>query len=385
MDAILVRYGEIGLKGDNRGLFEAALIQNLSWVLRGTGAGVVRVEGRILIQPVPDPAEIIQRIRAVFGVVSLSPVRFAQPELESIQQTCEQLIEAAESTPRRFKVETRRADKRFPMPSPEVSRTVGGFLLDQFPHLSVDVHHPELVVTIEIRTKAVYVWSEVIPGPGGLPVGTSGKAMLLLSGGIDSPVAGWMAMKRGIRISAVHFHSFPYTGERSRLKVIELARILARFHRGLDLFIVNVAEIQETIVRECPEKLRVTLLRRQMLRIAEMLADKNGDLALITGESVGQVASQTLESMQAIGQAVSMVLIKPLACFDKSEITRLAEQIGTYETSIQPYEDCCTLFVPKHPATKPRLEQVLAAEQPVDWTRMVETAITQAERLRIEG
>ncbi|MGE5417658.1 MAG: tRNA uracil 4-sulfurtransferase ThiI, partial [Acidobacteriota bacterium] len=304
-------------------------------------------------------------------------------DMEDILQTSSILFSELSPRPQTFKVESRRSNKKFPLTSPDISRIVGGHILDEFAELKVDVHDPQVIVNIEVRDKEAYIFSSVVSGLGGLPVGVSGHGLLLLSGGIDSPVAGWMAMKRGIKLSGIHFHSFPYTGERSRLKVIDLAQRLAVYNQGMTLHIVNVADIQDAIVRKCPEQYRVTILRRMMLRIAEEVANKNNIQTLITGESVGQVASQTLESMNVIGDAVRILILKPLCGFDKTEITDLAIRIDSYETSIQPYDDCCSLFLPKHPATKPRLEHVKEAESYVDWTPLMDTALQAMESLKL--
>ncbi|MGE5405439.1 MAG: tRNA uracil 4-sulfurtransferase ThiI [Candidatus Saccharibacteria bacterium] len=382
-DTILIRYGEIGLKGDNRGYFENALVRRITNAIKDTGAEVIRSSGRIMIARISDYEDIVIRLSKVFGIVSVSPVRTCAPDMDEILLTSTKVFSEISPRPLTFKVESRRSNKRFPLTSPEISRGVGGHLLQEFSEVKVDVHQPQVVVNVEVRDKEAFVFSSVISGLGGLPVGVSGHGLLLLSGGIDSPVAGWMAMKRGIKLSGIHFHSYPYTGERSRLKVIELAQRLAAYNQGINLHIVNVASIQDTIVRQCPEQFRVTILRRMMLRIAEMVAKNNNIQTLITGESVGQVASQTLESMNVIGDAVRILILKPLCGFDKSEITDLAIRIDTYETSIQPYDDCCSLFLPKHPATKPRLEQVVEAENGVDWLPLLNEAMHSAECLKI--
>jgi thiamine biosynthesis protein ThiI len=382
LEAILVRYGEIGLKGDNRGFFESTLIKNIRRSLSGTGSEVIQSSGRIMIHT-GDRDAVIERMQKVFGIVSLSPVRIVNPDLEEICRVSAETFSACSPQPLTFKVESRRSDKRFLLTSPEISKAVGAYILKANPGLKVDVHRPEATVNIEVREKQAYVFTEVYPGPGGLPVGVSGKGLLLLSGGIDSPVAGFLAMKRGIKLAAVHFHSFPYTSERSRLKVLDLAGVLSQYNQGMHIHIVNVAEIQETIKEKCPERFRVTLLRRMMLRIAEEIARRHNFQTLITGESVGQVASQTLESMSVIGEATRMLILKPLAGMDKIEICQRAEHMRTYHISIQPYDDCCSLFLPRHPATRPELAQVLAAEEGVDWETLKRRAMEDLEFIKI--
>ncbi|MGE5398324.1 MAG: tRNA uracil 4-sulfurtransferase ThiI [Chitinophagales bacterium] len=383
-DSILIRYGEIGLKGDNRGFFEQTLVQNIQFDLKGLDYNITRSSGRIMVRTDGDNDEIIERLRKVFGIVSVSPVKTTGLNLDAIINACSEVIEVNDVKTGTFKVETRRANKNFPMTSPEVSSQVGGALLARHGYLKVDVHDPDVTVSIEIRNKEASIYSSYIPGPGGLPVGVSGKGLLLLSGGIDSPVAGWMSMKRGIKISAIHFHSFPFTSERAKLKVIKLAEKLADYNQTLKLFLVNITEIQETILRQCPEKYRVTILRRMMLRIAERIAESNGVQALITGESLGQVASQTIESMSVIGKACNLLILKPLTGMDKVEIIKIAKAIETYETSIMPYEDCCSLFLPKHPVTRPTLQRVLEAEKAAAWDDPLRDAIANVEIVDFE-
>ncbi|MGE5544445.1 MAG: tRNA uracil 4-sulfurtransferase ThiI [Bacillota bacterium] len=378
-DAILIRFGEIGLKGDNRGFFESTLINNMRKALEGTDSEVIRSSGRIMVKTRGEHARILTRLQKVFGIVSMSQVKIVEPEMESIYRSAQEILDDCDPKPSTFKAESRRADKKFPYTSPEISGKVGAYLLEVNPELRVDVHQPEVTINIEVRDKQAYVFKDASAGPGGLPVGVCGRGLLLLSGGIDSPVAGWMAMKRGIKLSVVHFHSFPYTSERSRLKVIDLAKVLSEFNQGLNLSIVNMAEIQETIKERCPERFRVTLLRRLMLRISERIARRSHIQTLITGESVGQVASQTLESMTVIGDAIRMLVLRPLAGMDKIEISERAKNIGTYNISILPYDDCCSLFLPRHPVTKPQLNRVQEAEAVVDWEPLLDKAVNNLE------
>lgn len=369
----MIRYGEIGLKGKNRPAFERRLMGNISRALGMGFARVQRVYGRILVESEADPAQILDKLSKVFGIVGVSPAlrlplteqAICEGALAVLQDAAARVLLPA-GEPLTFKVEARRSNKQFPRTSPEINGLVGGYLLDNFPGLKVDVHTPRIKVRVEIREQNAFVYADDIPGVGGLPVGASGKALLLLSGGIDSPVAGWMAMKRGIEIEAVHFHSFPFTGEKSLEKVRDLCRILTGYTSRIKLHVVHFTDIQKEIQRSCPEELRVTIMRRMMFRLAVRIADDAGALALVTGESVGQVASQTLESMRVINQVIDIPVLRPLVGMDKHEIISRAQAIGTYETSVLPYEDCCTLFLPKHPATRPRPEQALEAEKALD-------------------
>ncbi len=370
----MIRYGEIGLKGKNRPAFERRLMDNINRALRKLGASrVLRVYGRILVESEAEPARVLDILSKVFGIVGVSPAlrlpldeqAICEGALATIKDAAAHvLLPAGEALT--FKVEARRSNKQFPRTSPELNGLIGGYLLDNFPGLQVDVHTPRIKVRVEIREKNAFVYADDIPGVGGLPVGVSGKALLLLSGGIDSPVAGWMAMKRGIEIEAVHFYSFPFTGEKSLEKVRDLCRILTGYTARVKVHVVHFTDIQKEIQKNCPEELRVTIMRRMMFRLAARIADMREALALVTGESVGQVASQTLESMRVINQVIDIPVLRPLVGMDKLEIVGRAQSIGTYETSILPYEDCCTLFLPKHPATRPRLEQALEAEQALD-------------------
>ncbi|MGE5454703.1 MAG: tRNA uracil 4-sulfurtransferase ThiI [Methylocystaceae bacterium] len=387
-DVILIRYGEIGLKGGNRKFFENILMNNLRQALSSLPeVQVFTSSGRILVRAVGQLAEATRCINQVFGVVSTSPVMVVKPEWSAIEAAADQLIDAS-GIIHTFKVEARRADKSFPLNSPEINRTLGEYLLQSHPGLKVDVHSPDLKLEVEVRYREVLLYGSICPGPGGLPVSSSGRGLLLLSGGLDSPVAGWMAMKRGIKLSAVYFHSFPYTGDRSKEKVVSLAHHLAPYNQGeIKLYVAHITEIQEAITHHCPEKFRVTILRRMMLRIAQMIATREKALALITGESVGQVASQTLESMNVIGAATKALILKPVCGMDKTEIVEIARKIDTYDTSILPYEDCCALFVPQHPVTRPVLEEVQAAEEEanVDWTELLQQSMNRLEIIRVKA
>lgn len=382
----LIRFGEIGIKGRNRNDFEKRLLENISHTLKGLDAQVRRTDGRIWVRcHTPECSdEVVQRLRFVPGIVSFSPVHEASLTLEAMEKAAEVvLLRILEKKGKRqklsFKVESRRSNKRFPLSSPELSSRLGSFLLRRFPQLQVDVHQPEVTLWCEVRDEEAYIYSEVIAGPGGLPVGSSGRVLLLLSGGIDSPVAGWMALKRGVDLEAIHFHSFPFTSERARQKVEDLAQQLAQYAGRVHLHVVHFTEVQRAIRQHCPEELSITIMRRFMLRIAERVAQQRRALALVTGESLGQVASQTLESMHTINQVTTMPILRPLISFDKTEIMRVAKEIGTYETSILPYEDCCTIFLPASPRTRPRIEEALRAEEALDVSALVEEAVSSVE------
>lgn len=382
---ILVRYGEIALKGKNRSFFEKTLFNNLKSALKGLDTRVIRMHGRFLVTgPAAEEEEITRRLSRVFGVVSASSVKTAPLDLEAIKESALEIVESRLLPGDSFKVEARRPNKSFPLTSPELNRVIGADILEKHPRLKVDLHDPSFRVFIEVGTKEAYLYHDHVAGPGGLPVGATGRALLLLSGGIDSPVAGWMAMKRGLNLEALHYHSFPFTGRRSREKVIDLCRILSLSGGKIRFHMVSVTAIQKEIHTGCPPELGIILLRRMMLRIAEQLSRRRGLRALVTGESLGQVASQTLESMIAIDRATSMLILRPLLGMDKHDIVALAGKIGTYEISIRPYEDCCTLFLPRHPATRPRLEKVVEAEAALDTGGLTASALDSMETMTIE-
>lgn len=379
---LIVRYGEISLKGKNRYLFENWLMDNMKAALTGLPPKKIeKTYGRIYVELGDDAEEVVRRITRVFGIHSVSPAHAVPLELKAIQEEATRQLSLME--PRTFKVETSRPYKKFPLTSLEVSRRVGGYILAHLSGWKVDVHQPEVVIHVEIRQEGAFVYSEEIPGLGGLPVGSTGKALLLLSGGIDSPVAGWLTMKRGVQPVGLHFHSFPFTSERAKDKVVDLCRVLASYGRGFKLYVNHFTEIQKAIRKNCPEEFYVTIMRRMMFRIAEIVALKENALALVTGENLGQVASQTLESMAAINIVTKLPVLRPLITMDKAEIIELAQQIGTYEISIQPYEDCCTLFLPKHPATKPKLEKVQKAEEALDIQGLIEESLAKTEVIQL--
>lgn len=384
---IIVRHGEISLKGLNRPFFEDTLVKNVKSALRKyEGLIIFKKDSRIYIENIgsADPDQIALQAAKVFGVVSVSVATKFNPTIEQMEQTALEMVikKLDEDHFKSFKVETKRADKRFPMESLEVSSEVGAFILEHFEDLKVDVHRPDLTVYLEIRDFA-YLYTDKIPGFGGMPYTTNGKALLLLSGGIDSPVAGWLMAKRGVVIEAVHFHSYPFTSERAKEKVISLTQILAKYCRAINLHIVNLLEIQQTIRANCPEEIFTLVSRRYMMFIAEKIAVQNQCSGLVTGESIGQVASQTIQSLTVTNAAVDLPVFRPLICMDKSEIMCLAQKIETYETSILPYEDCCTVFLPKRPAIKPRLEKILKAETSLDRETLISNALGTVETLLI--
>jgi thiamine biosynthesis protein ThiI len=365
--AFLVKYGEIGLKGNNRHIFENALKNRVMDSLRPLGEYVVvREQGRIFIECPEgyDYEDTVEALGRVFGVTGFCPVKVVETtEWDTVKQAVGDFVE--EMYPQKdftFKVAAKRADKHYPMTSPEICANIGEELLQRFPELTVDVHTPQEMITVEIRNRA-YIYSKVIAGPGGMPVGTAGKSMLLLSGGIDSPVAGYMISKRGVALEATYFHAPPYTSDRAKEKVVDLARLVSRYSGPIRLNIVNFTDIQLAIYEKCPHEELTIIMRRYMMRIAEHFAKKSDCLSLITGESIGQVASQTMHSLVTTNAVCELPVFRPLIGFDKVEIIDIAQKIGTFETSILPYEDCCTIFVAKHPVTKPILSVIEKSEE----------------------
>ena len=368
--AFLIKYAEIGIKGKNRYLFEDALIQQMKYALKPVGDFHIRKEsGRIFAEALEeyDFDEAVEALSRVFGISGICPIIIEEDnDFSHIAKVVGEYVdERYSSKDFSFKVNVRRADKKYPIKSMEVAALLGEHLLDQFEELHVDVHHPEVTITVEIRNK-VYIYSEEIPGPGGMPIGTNGKAMLLLSGGIDSPVAGYMISKRGVRIDATYFHAPPYTSERAKQKVVDLAKQIAKYTGPINLHIVNFTDIQMAIYEKCPHDELTIIMRRYMMKIAEHFAKQSNCLALVTGESIGQVASQTMHSLYVTNEVCDMPIFRPCIGMDKNDIVALSEKIGTYETSILPYEDCCTIFVAKHPVTKPRLDVIKKSERKLD-------------------
>ncbi|MEW6622283.1 MAG: tRNA uracil 4-sulfurtransferase ThiI [Bacillota bacterium] len=377
---LLVKYGEIGLKGKNRSRFEDKLVHNIRSALQDISEAIPRkIYGRLVIPVDEIHQDVIETVRQVFGITAVSPAVSAVLELDEIKQAALKLLES--STGKTFKVSARRPNKSFPFTSPEINREVGAHLLANTGKWKVDVHSPDVEVFVEVRPEAAFVYTQGYPGYGGLPVGVTGKGILMLSGGIDSPVAGWLAMKRGVDLVCLHFHSYPFTSQRAKEKVLDLTRLLAKYKGTMKIYINYFTEIQKEIKQKCPMELYVTVMRRMMFRIAHRIAETEGALAIVTGESLGQVASQTLESIYVINQVISLPVIRPLAAMDKVEIIQLARKINTYETSIQPYEDCCTLFLPENPATKPKLSKVVKAEEDLDIEGLIADSLDKTEVL----
>ena len=379
-ELLLVRYGEVFLKGQNRPFFLRKLVDHVREAVSGVGGRVFLSDGRIYVSDFTDMDECIRRVTRVFGIHSVSPA--VEMEKDDFEAICAQAAKMMEPLSGTFKVLARRSDKRYPLDSPAIMREAGGYVLEHVPHLSVDVNHPDHELMIEIR-KHAYLSVDKILAVGGMPMGTNGKACLLLSGGIDSPVAGFMIAKRGVELCCVHYHSFPYTSERAREKVLELARELSEYCGKMRVHVVPFTEIQLKIHELCPENFTTLIMRRYMMRIAERLARADGAQALVTGESVGQVASQTMEALGCTDEVVGMPVFRPLIGMDKSEIIERAERIGTFETSSLPYEDCCTVFTPKHPATHPRVELVRKAEEALDSEALIEAAIAGTEVIEV--
>lgn len=381
---ILVRYGEISLKGKNRKIFEKALVKNIQKSLKELGEFKINhTFGRIYLPAVNQLADqVIERLSRVPGIVSLSPVFRSGLDLTEVQEKALKVLLDALPSGGTFKVKTRRSNKRYPLNTPELNSTLGSYLLANYPfELKVDVHQPDTIVYCEVGAENVYLYSKIYPGPGGLPIGTSGRGLLLLSGGIDSPVAGWLGMKRGVTIDALHFYSFPFTSERSKEKVIDLTKILAGYSGKIRLVIGHFTDIQKAIGLNCPEKLHITVMRRMMFRLATEIAKLLNAKVLFTGESIGQVASQTVESMEVINAVTNIPVLRPLISADKTEIIDLARKIGTFETSILPYEDCCTVFVPDAPATKPKIQEAEEAEKDLEIENLISDAIQQSKML----
>ena len=387
-DIIMIKYGEIILKGLNRPLFEDRLLKNIRYRLKTLGKiKVVRYQAAVYIIPEEDNYdydEAIERLKKVFGIIRITRAKRLEKDIEEIKkQALICLEEAKETGGKTFKVEAKRPDKSFPYKSPEIQGIVGDHLFVRFENeLTVDVKNPDITVMIEIRDEGAYVYAKSEKGPGGLPLGINGKGALLLSGGIDSPVAGYMMAKRGLELMGVHFHSYPYTSERAKKKVLDLAEKLKEYVGRWEIFCVSFTEIQLMINEFAPHDMLVILMRRYMMRIAEALAERNGATALITGESLGQVASQTVYSIAVTNAAATMPVLRPLIGMDKEEITVISRKIETFDISIRPYEDCCTVFVPKHPKTKPKEEEALAAEKLLSEKgidALVEKAVEEAE------
>ena len=361
--SFLIKYGEIGVKGKNRYLFEEALCQQIKYALKRCDGEfkLSRTPGRVFVDALSDfdYDEVIENLQAVFGITGICPV--VRLEDEGFEKLAEEVIHYMDTVyPDKnitFKVAARRSRKNYPKNSMELNEDLGEVLLDHFPELKVDVHKPQVTLTVEIREK-IYLYSEIIPGPGGMPVGTAGKAMVLLSGGIDSPVAAYMIAKRGVKVDAVYFHAPPYTSERAKQKVVDLAKKVAKYTGPIYLHVINFTDVQMHIYENCPHEELTIIMRRYMMRIAEHIAKETDCLGLVTGESIGQVASQTMQSLNCTNDVCDLPVYRPLIAFDKEDIVAISKKIDTYETSILPFEDCCTIFVAKHPVTKPNLEVI---------------------------
>lgn len=389
--AFLIKYAEIGVKGKNRYLFEDALVKQIKYALKKCeGEFTVRkTDGRIYVDAVSefDYDETVAALQKVFGISGICPMVYVEDEgFEKLGDRVVRYIdEVYPDKNKSFKIAARRARKNYPLNSMEINMEMGGILLDAYPELHVDVHKPDILLNIEIRDK-IYIYSEIIPGPGGMPVGTGGKAMLLLSGGIDSPVAGWMIAKRGVKIDAVYFHAPPYTSERAKQKVVDLAKKVAAYTGPIYLHVINFTDIQLYIYDKCPHDELTIIMRRYMMRIAEMIAKQTECIGLITGESIGQVASQTMQSLVATNEVCELPVYRPLIAFDKMDIVAISEKIDTYETSILPYEDCCTIFVAKHPVTKPNVNIIRKHEKNLSEKidELVQTAMETEELIIVQ-
>lgn len=386
-EMFLLKLGEMVLKGLNRHSFEDKLQANIHRRLNGLGRfRVYTRQSTTYVEPMEDSCDMDaawEAMKKVFGVVGLSRARACDKDKDAILRACHEYLDDRLRSARTFKVETRRADKTFPMTSIQLSQYVGGELDELYPNLQVDVHHPELTVYVEIRDYAAFVHANPDPGAGGLPVGINGRAVSLLSGGIDSPVASYMIAKRGVALEMVHFFSYPYTSPEAKEKVLELARLLTPWCGHLTVHVVPFTAIQEELRRSCPEEMFTLVMRRFMMRIAQRVAKRCGAKALVTGESLGQVASQTMDAMTVTGQVVDIPVLRPVVGMDKEEIVQISRKIGTYDTSILPYEDCCTVFTPRHPRLRPTVEEAEAAEAGLDIEAMVQAAVDGIERIRL--
>lgn len=390
--SFLIKYGEIGVKGKNRYLFEEALCQQIKYALKRCDGEfrLSRTPGRVFVDALSDfdYDEVIENLQAVFGITGICPV--VRLEDEGFEKLAGEVVRYMDTVyPDKhitFKVAARRSRKNYPKNSMELNEDLGEVLLDHFPELKVDVHTPQVTLTVEIREK-IYLYSEIIPGPGGMPVGTAGKAMVLLSGGIDSPVAAYMIAKRGVKVDAVYFHAPPYTSERAKQKVVDLAKKVAKYTGPIYLHVINFTDVQMHIYENCPHEELTIIMRRYMMRIAEHIAKETDCLGLVTGESIGQVASQTMQSLNCTNDVCDLPVYRPLIAFDKEDIVAISKKIDTYETSILPFEDCCTIFVAKHPVTKPNLEVIrrheAAAKEKLD--ELMQTALDNDELIIVKA
>ena len=388
-EIILCKYGEIVLKGANRKYFEDTLVKEMRYRASNFGKfSITNIQSTMTIEPQDDFCDLdgmFESAKRLFGIAAVSRAAVAEKSMENIMAIAKSYIPAFLEGKRTFKVEAKRSDKTFPLSSPEISREVGGAILSAMPRMRVDVHHPDVTVRVEVRERAAYIHAGQELGAGGLPVGTNGKGLLLLSGGIDSPVAGWMMAKRGVRLEAVYFESIPYTSEQARQKVLDLAALVARWSGSIMVHVVSLTKIQEELVRNCDEDYFTLLLRRYMMQIANMVAEKQGCQALITGESLGQVASQTMHALNVTNAIAKYPVFRPVIGMDKEEIVQIARRIDTFETSILPFEDCCTVFTPRHPKTKPVLEKVEEQERKLPFDELCREAFESAQTFYIKA
>ncbi len=387
-EIVLVKFGEMVLKGLNKKTFEDMLRKNIKRRLRGLGHfELTTMQSTTYITPLDEGCDleaVVDRVKKIFGIAALCRACVCEKDFDDIKAKAVEYLENVLSCASTFKVNAKRSDKAFPMKSPEICSELGGILLEKFPHLTVDVKEPEITVTVEVRDTNAYIHAENIKGAGGLPVGSSGKALLLLSGGIDSPVAGWMMAKRGVHIAAIHYVSPPYTSDRALLKVEQLCSKLTDYCGGIAFFCVPFTEIQEAIKDNCPEEYFTIIMRRLMMEIAQRIAEKENCLSLITGESVGQVASQTMAAMTCTDAVCRIPVFRPCVGMDKTEIIEIARKIDTFETSIEPYEDCCTVFTPRHPKVRPRLEDIERAQNSFDFEPLIRKAVDGTEMKTFE-
>ncbi len=382
-EVILIKNGELALKGLNRSTFEDILVKNIRRRLKSAGDfDYIKSQSTIIIEPKDENCDFEaaqEAVSRIFGIAGFSRAAAVEKDFDKVIEISGAYLEGALKNAKTFKVEAKRSDKKFPLTSPEISREMGGHLLSVYPHLKVDVHNPEVTVMVEVRDKYIFLHGTQIKGAGGMPVGTGGKAGILISGGIDSPVAAWMMAKRGIELTAIHFASPPYTSKRAEMKVVTLLEKVAKYSGRMTMFTVPFTEIQEQIKDNCPEELFTLIMRRAMMKAAEKIARKENCQALITGESVGQVASQTIYALACTDAAANMPVFRPLIGMDKDEIIEISRKIDTFETSILPYEDCCTVFTPKHPKTRPNLGDIEKAEQLIPLDELVEKAVNGAQ------
>ena len=380
-EIILCKYGEIALKGLNKSTFESMMMKSIRRRLKKFGEiNITRAQSTVYVEPVDDNIdvdEVVDRLSKIFGIIKLCRCCVVEKTMDAILNDSIEYIREDMEAARTFKVDAKRSDKKFPYKSPDICNELGGKLLETFPHLSVDVHKPDVTVTVEVREKYAFIHAGKLEGAGGIPVGSSGKAMLLLSGGIDSPVAGYMMSKRGAVIDAIHFEAPPYTSERAKQKVEKLAKKMTEYCGDIAFYCVPFTQIQETLRDKCPEELFTILMRRLMMEIAQRIAVREGCQALVTGESLGQVASQTMYAMVCTDAVCRIPVFRPCVGLDKTEIIDISRKIDTFETSILPYEDCCTVFTPKHPKTRPELGAVEAAQARVDWEELIQKAVSQ--------